>query len=429
MSALRSFSRSTLGLLAVGAVVALSGCTPAPQTTPKPTPSPVESAPEPYADPAVFVGDELDWFLPSAEDIARILPDVGEVGAPAPSLIQVADGGGPDLSPTICSSLVYEPSLMSIGARSVTWTSAVPEQRDGWMHVLQFADEAAAQGLMDTYVDAAQQCAQFTYGGGASTFDSTTAESEDGVRAVAGSLVTDAGVGGGHRLYQGYASVGNVLVNFWQPFSGEAAFDSAQAASFLRDQASAAQKRLVEELTANPPEAPASPPAVDPGAAWSTWDVTVEGIGPIVLGTELDDAIAAVPGAEVIRSEWAGGQTRIVSPDGAASLLLWTDDGATVVVAASVGFANVADEPREDPASLPAAGDVRIGDTVAEAMSAFPGGTSIRIVSSGEHLYQWTTREGGTIRFRVDRDAADPDAVITGILTEDATLRRLPDFG
>ncbi|MFJ6534289.1 hypothetical protein [Microbacterium sp. NPDC091662] len=428
MSTQLSFSRGTLGLLAVGVLLALSGCTPAPQSTPKPTPSPEASAPAPYDGPVVFVGDELDWFLPDSEEISGLLPDVGEVAAPTPSLIQISDGGGPDPVPAICSTFVYEPSLRSVGARSVTWTSSLPDERDGWLHVLQFADEAAAQALMDQYVDAAQQCAEFTYGG-PSTFASTVRESDDGVRAVAGSLVVDDGFGGGNRLYLGYATVGNVVVNFWQPFSGDGAFDSVQAAEFLRDKASDARKQLVEELTANPPEPSETPPAADPAAAWSTWEVTDRGVGPILLGSELEDAIAAVPGAKVIRPEWDGGQTRLVSPDGSASLLLWTDDGGTVVAAVSVGFANVSDEPREDPAALPAAGDVRIGDTVAEAMSAFPGGTSVRIVSSGEYFYDWTTREGALIRFRVDRDAMDPAAVITGILTEDATLRQIPDFG
>ncbi|MGH3689852.1 MAG: hypothetical protein ACRDT7_06825, partial [Microbacterium sp.] len=330
--------------------------------------------------------------------------------------------------PAICGAFVYEPSLNSIGARSVTWASSLPDQQDGWLHVLQFADEAAAQALMDQYVEAAQQCAEFTYGG-PSTFESTVQESDDGVRAVAGSLVVDDGFGGGHRLYLGFATVGNVVVDFWQPFSGDAALDSEQAAEFLRDGASDARKKLVEELTANPPESPETPPTADPAAAWSTWEVTDRGVGPILLGSEVEDAIAAVPGAKVIRPEWDGGQTRLVSPDGSASLLLWTRDGGTVVAAVSAGVANVSDEPREDPAELPAAGDVRIGDTAADAMSAFPGGTSVRIVSSGEYFYDWTTREGAAIRFRVDRDATDPAAVITGILTEDATLRQIPDFG
>lgn len=430
MSAQRSFSRSVLGTLTVGAIVALSGCTPAPQATPKPTPATESPAPESYGGPIVFVGDQLDWFLPSADEITGLLPDVGEVGPPSPSLIQISDGGGPELAPAICNLFLYEPSLRSIGARSVTWTSSLPDGRDGWMHVLQFADEATAQGLMDQYVDVAGQCAQFTHGSSASTFASSTVDSGDGVRAVAGALVIDDGVGGGNRLYQGYASVGNVVVNFWQPFTGDAAFDSEQAAVFLRDHASDARSRLIDELTANPPTPAATPPAADPGAAWSTWQVSATGIGPIALGSDLDEAIAAVPGATVIRPEWDGGQTRIVSPDGSASVLLWTDTGDSVVVnAASIGFANVANEPDEDPAALPTAGEVRIGDTIGEAKAAFPGGTSIRIVSSGEYLYQWATREGAAIGFRVDRDAADPSAVITGILTEDATLRQLPDFG
>lgn len=149
-------SRTVLGVLTAGAIIALSGCVPAPQATPKPTPATESPAPAPYDGPTVFVGDQLDWFLPSADEIAGLLPDVGDVGSPSPSLIQISDGGGPELSPAICNLFLYEPSQASIGARSVTWTSSLPDGRDGWMHVLQFADEATAQGLMDRYVEVAK---------------------------------------------------------------------------------------------------------------------------------------------------------------------------------------------------------------------------------------------------------------------------------
>lgn len=70
------------------------------------------------------------------------------------------------------------------------------------------------------------------------------------------------------------------------------------------------------------------------------------------------------------------------------------------------------------------------GDPVSAAVSAFPEGRYLRVVSSGEYFYEWSTREGVVLRFRVDRDAVeDPDAVITGIALEDATLGKAPVYG
>ena len=79
---------------------------------------------------------------------------------------------------------------------------------------------------------------------------------------------------------------------------------------------------------------------------------------------------------------------------------------------------------RSPPASRTSrATSSRIGAPLTEAVAAFPEGTFLRVVSSGEYFYEWSTREGGTIRFRADRDFSDPAAVITGVTVEDATLR------
>lgn len=295
--------------------------------------------------------------------------------------------------------------------------------------MLQFADEAAATARMDQYAQAAEECGAFEYGGAPSSFASSTAEGEGGVRAIAGSLVLACPEGGGYSLYKSYSSVGNVIVEMWQAFTGEPAFDTDAAAALLRDRASEARTKLIDELTANPP-VPADVPAADPAAPWSEWEITTAGVGPVRLGVELDEAIAAVPGARVEEPERAGGTTRLISPDESASLVLWTQDESTVVAGVSVGIANVAGDRTHDGASLPSAGGVRIGDPVSAAAAAFPEGTALRIVSSGEYFYEWSSREGVVMRFRLDRDStADAAAVITGITVDDATLGKAPVFG
>jgi hypothetical protein len=295
--------------------------------------------------------------------------------------------------------------------------------------VLQFADEEAAAARMDQYVAAAEQCGEFDFGG-PSSFASSTVEGDGGVRAIAGTLIITYPEGGGHSYYKSYSSVGNVIVEMWQPFSGEPTFDAEAAAALLRDRASDARAALIDELTANPPAPGETPAAADPAAPWSDWQITPAGVGPVRLGVELDEAIAAVPGARVEESEWAGGPTRLIAPDESASLLLTPQEGGTVVSSLSVGIANVAGDRVHDGAALPAADGVKVGDPVSAAVSAFPEGRYLRVVSSGEYFYEWSTREGVVLRFRVDRDAVDdPDAVITGITVEDATLGKAPVYG
>ena len=187
---------------------------------------------------------------------------------------------------------------------------------------------------------------------------------------------------------------------------------------------------LIDELTANPPAPVDTPAAADPAAPWSAWQITPVGVGPVQLGVELDEAIAAAPGARIQEPEWEGGPTRLIAADDSASLLLETQEGGTLVSALTVGIANTVGDRSDDGAALPSADGVKVGDPVSVAVAAFPEGTDLRIVSSGEYFYEWSTREGVTLRFRLDRDSVGDDgAVITGITLEDATLRNPLIFG
>ena len=73
-------ARVVLGGIGIAALVALAACAPTPESSPVPTPSQTTPAPEPYAGPIVFVGDELDAFALTAEEIVGIVPEATEVG-------------------------------------------------------------------------------------------------------------------------------------------------------------------------------------------------------------------------------------------------------------------------------------------------------------------------------------------------------------
>ncbi len=409
-------SRMLFATGAAGALLALAACTPTPEV--KPTPTPTEApASDPYSGPAAFIGDELDLFLLTPEEITGLITDATEI-TNSSVLTQISDGGGAAATPAICEVFYAEQSLGSIGARVMEWQSqSDSEQGGGRLLVLQFPDEAHAAARMDQLVAGAEQCAQFDKGGAAG-FDATIAEDAEHARALAGTLI-DTNAGHDWRSFSAYASAGNVLVELWQPFDGDQSFDAQAAADLLRDRAEEAHGVLIEELTANPPTAE-EPPAADAAAPWGEWVITEDGVGPIRLGDKVDAAVGAVPGASVAAPEFDGGGWTLTAPGVGGTLLVLPEEGGDTVRGVTVGNDRSIDPVPQDGRALPAAGDVRVGDLVSKVIAARPGGTIVSVSSSGDDWYAVSDREGRLLRFRTDRDAVDPQAVIVGISVDDA---------
>lgn len=403
-------------------LIAVPGCAATPEATPTATASPVTETPtpEPYDGPLLFVGDDLDAFALTPAEVADLLPSAPPAGEVDDTLLQYADGGGPDFTPSVCGMLIMETSMFSIGARTVPWADAEDTQNSGKQEILQFASEDVAAERMDLLASTVDRCAQFD-ARGEGTFDAVAVPDEEGVRAFAGTMAMNAG-GNPWRVHHAFAAVGNVVVHLRQPALDGSAFDAERAALLLRDRAVEAEAALIEELTDDPPVAETPVPA-DPAAPWSDWEMTTTGVGPLVLGTSREEAVAAIPGATVEEFDWSDRQVRVVSADGTTRLVLHFAEQGDALAAVTAGIANIQGDVEPDGAALPAAEGVRIGAPLTEAVAAFPEGTFLRVVSSGEYFYEWSTREGGTIRFRADRDFSDPAAVITGVTVEDATLR------
>lgn len=421
-------ARMMLASIGIGALVALSACAPTPQasSSPSPSPSPSTASPEPYAGPIVFVGDELDAFALTPEEIMGIVPEATDVGDLSPVLEQVSDGGSLPADPPICDALYAEQSLGSVGARTVEWQVPTdPVNGSGRMTIMQFADEAQAQGRMDQLLQAAEQCAEFAKEG-TITFDAAIPEPSEDVRAFAGSLV-DAGLD--WRSFDAFASTGNVIVQLWQPFSGDRDFDAEAAALLLQTRAGEARSGLIDELTENPPVAETDPSG-DPGAVWSDWQIGVGGVGPLRLGDSVDAALAkAGEDAQVMEPEYDGGPWRLVAPGGAGSILVQPVEDGDAVWSITVGSDRSLDESVDDGAALPHRGDIRLGAPVADAMAAYPGGTVVDVVAAGDDFYAVTTRDGQVFRFQADRDVAEEGSMIVGITVEDATARTPLVFG
>ena len=409
------------------AAVGLTAC--APEPGPVTSPSPTATAePAAYSGPLVFVGDELALLVPSAEEIAGVLPGITEVSEASSSLEQISDGGGPEPAPTICAALFAEQSLWSVGARSVSWKTSEEASADaGFLHVLAFADEAQAQARMDQLLDAAEQCESFDYNGPAA-FDAVVAAPSDNARALAGTLSVSEQEGG-WSIFTAFASVGNVVVQLWQPAVGENAPDAEAVATLLQERAELARTGLIDELTTHPP-ATEDEPTTDASSPWSDWVIASGGVGPMTLGATVEMAIAGAQAARVVDPEYDGGPWKIVNADDSASLLISAQEqDGTSVASITVGNGRTLDDIPQDGAALPSRGGVRVGDPVVDAITAFPGGTIVSVVSSGDEWYDVSTRDGHVFRFHADKSAADASAVVVGITVEDATMRRGVDFG
>lgn len=414
--------------IGIATLVALSACAPNPQTSPSPSPAPslTTASPEPYAGPIVFVGDELEAFALTPEEIVGIVPEATDVGGLSPVLEQVSDGGGPAADPPICDALYTEQSLGSVGARTIDWQVPTdPTYGFGRVTILQFADEAQALGRIDQLLQAAEQCAEFTKEGTV-TFDAVIPEASGDVRAFAGTLV-DAGLG--WRSFGAFAATGNVIVQLWQPFTGDRTFDAEAAALLLQTRAEEARTGLIEKLTENPPVAETDPSG-DPGTVWSDWQIGVGGVGPLRLGDSVDAALAAAgEDAQVVDPEYDGGPWRLVAPEGAGSILVQPVEAGDAVRSITVGNERSLDEAVDDGAALPHRADIRLGAPVADAMAAYPGGTVVDVASSGDDYYAVTTRDGQVFRFQADRDVVEEGSTIVGITVEDATARKDLVFG
>ncbi|WP_029265788.1 MULTISPECIES: sensor domain-containing protein [unclassified Microbacterium] len=417
------FARIKFSGVVLTALLALTACTLGMDPEPTPTAAPETPSPEPYAGPAIFTGDELNALLFTSDEIAALLPGSTEIGEPSSVLAQISDGGGPLPIPEICSVLFVEQSLWSIGSRNVRWTTtADSDYRFGAMMALQFADEAHAQARMDQLVEASSQCANFDFAG-AATFESVRPVESDDVRAVAGTVTLPESEGG-NSTFLGYAAVGNVLVQVSQSINGEAIPDAEVIAKKLHERAEEARAALTQEFTANPPT-PDAEAETDESAPWSEWAISAGGVGLIHLGDPIADAVAAGQAARVIEPAGAGYPWKLVNAEGTGSILVATTDDGSAVASITVGNERIFDEDAQDGAALPLRGGVRVGAPIADAIAAFPGGTTVTVASSGDDWYDVATRDGRLFRFHTDRDVVDPGAVIIGITVEDATKRPL----
>ncbi len=419
----RRFARfRPLVAVIAGLALVLVGCTPSapePEETQTPSPSPSASAVA-YDGPAVFVGDELDAFLLSADEISGLLPDVSEVSAPVDGTEMYADGGGEQIEPEECAILRFEQQLRSVGARTVSWRIGdTDELGPGTLHVLSFGSVEQAEDRMDQLLVAGENCASFQSDGD-STFTGVATDERDEVRAIAGTLHVESPWYRWQAFYA-WAQVGNVLVQVVHEFSGDTEFASERAVAVLADRAEEAHAALIKALTEQPPTE-AEPPQTGSEVPVAEWPVVFNAVGPIALGADARAVEDALPSG--VTTEWdaQNDELEMMLPDAAGSLRVHVD-GQGVVRQIDVGGAYAGGPEVHDGAKLPSAEGVRLGDPLSDVREAFPEGSVMRLIAASTDRFMVADREGHVIMFDAYiHEGEAGTAPIRAIMVEDASL-------
>ena len=292
-------ARVVLGVIAVGALIALPACAPATEPSSSSSPTPEASSPEPYAGPVAFIGDELSWVLPATEDIVALIPSATEVSAPSRRAGADLGWWWARILPGDLWRLLHGAESGGTGNPDGVMVAAERHRVHGQQcHCDAVRERGAGHCANGPDRAAAQQCDAFDYDG-PNTFDAVIAEEEDGARAVAGTLNGDPSAAG-WRSFHGYAAVGNTLVHLMSSLPEDEIIDAAAAAAMLQGAAVKGKTELIEYLTSTPPADPTEPEG-DASVPWSEWTITGLGVGPIRFGDTYDDVVAALPDADVTR--------------------------------------------------------------------------------------------------------------------------------
>jgi len=166
-----------------------------------------------------------------------------------------------------------------------------------------------------------------------------------------------------------------------------------------------------------------------PASAISTWpadwEVSFEGVGPLLLGMSVDEARAAVPA--LVDSGYPSGGWVVHGNDGVEQITaIFIEDRL-----ASVRIGQLWSET-QNGAVLPHARGIRLGDTGATARNAFPGGSYFSVLVAATSEYLVSDREGHVLIFGIPGssgygggvEAVVDTSPIGQITVEDAALLR-----
>lgn len=148
------------------------------------------------------------------------------------------------------------------------------------------------------------------------------------------------------------------------------------------------------------------------------WEVDFDGAGPLALGMDRAAALAAGLQDAKDGSGWV-----LTNAGGPVLHAAFTADGLVQV--------RIGGYKPQPGARLPHARGIRLGDSAATAIAAFPGGSYIRSLAGGLSQYVVTNRDGRMLTFDVQRGTA-PGPVedqiragtISGITIENAAITR-----
>lgn len=150
------------------------------------------------------------------------------------------------------------------------------------------------------------------------------------------------------------------------------------------------------------------PPALIAAADPSTWEITYDGVGPLVLGMSTAEATAVLPG--LTAGDATTGALHLALPEttfqvrgfAGNSWAAWLEaafDTSGRLVGLSVSRPSEGRVSEPDGALYPSVRGIRLGDGMPTVVNAFPGGSTFTVLATARSDYVTMNREGHVMVF------------------------------
>lgn len=206
--------------------------------------TPSSAATRMLAGPPIYVGDELDWFIPSDEQMRAVVPDLPDAAGITAASSGIGETEGAHAVPDRCTPLLFSDDSMITGVRTQQWGTA--EDFAAASNVSQFPTAALADAYYHETVDAIAGCAKFDVVAGDGTvagqsnFSFLTGSADDDLVVIEQKESGDYGF----DMTRALAVEGNIVITYSVETGGDPQTLSAMAGEIVK----AAHDRLVEEI-------------------------------------------------------------------------------------------------------------------------------------------------------------------------------------
>ncbi len=192
----------------------------------------------------VYVGDELEWFLPDATEVSTLSPGASGLATDA-SYLTEGESAGADADKEECLRWIITDDNGIVGTRRSSWTVGADAETVATWTALQFPTLAQADAYYRSFADELAGCDQFQMLSGSTVYRTISLDLAAGATDDDVFVVTQSDDDG--TSVRAFASEGNVVVVVSVP-DGSVTGDPDAYATVLRDTITQARAQLTEEI-------------------------------------------------------------------------------------------------------------------------------------------------------------------------------------